>query len=272
MIRRRALVGLSLLSALLFCAFAAQNALATKSVNTTAFTCVKVAPGTGGFTDAHCDKASSGEFAHQSIPLSTTTEVAATNQKVTNSTNDSEPATLKTIIGLTQVHIDCNIVSAIPTKSVIHSVETDGKHTVTGDVALEYSTCTVTKPAKCHIKEPVVAEATFEGAEGLGPGGNEMGMTFIGKGTQEAFVEIHFTGPECALKEKTFKVKGSVIGTSGPTTESAQTNKGSGATAVFTPKNEMQKLVVATQPAEFTSIVTPSMSGGGSPLTLTTVT
>jgi hypothetical protein len=56
MIGRRAVVSLSLLSALLFSAFAAQSASATKATNTTTFTCVKGTPGTEQFEDAHCDK------------------------------------------------------------------------------------------------------------------------------------------------------------------------------------------------------------------------
>ena len=56
--RRRAVVGLCMLSALLISAFAAQGAAATKG--TTAFTCQEKAGGT--FTDAHCKTAGSGHF------------------------------------------------------------------------------------------------------------------------------------------------------------------------------------------------------------------
>ena len=80
MIGRRATVGLSLLCALAFCAFAAQSASAAKAVNTTAFTCVEGA--TKDFSDAHCDTkvtAGTGQYGHVVIPQGTTTEVVGEN-------------------------------------------------------------------------------------------------------------------------------------------------------------------------------------------------
>jgi hypothetical protein len=281
MIGRRAIVGLSLLSALLFCAFAAQSAFAVKSVNTTAYTCVS----TGGetkldFKDEHCDEKvpqTTGKFEHLQIPLNTTTEIAATNQKVTNETKDSEPATLKgKVIGGGKVHIVCTEVKNDATKSFLHNVETEKNHTLTGEIRVEYSKCEVKELLKCVVKEPIIAEANVVGTEGLGAGKNEMGLNFVGKGEKETFTEIEFKNKEkeaCGINGKTFPVKGSAIGTCGPTTESPQTNKQCGATLVFTPKNEMEKLTLGTESAEFTSIVTPTMAGaGGKPISLTTTT
>jgi hypothetical protein len=88
MIGRRAVVGLSLLSALLFCAFAAQSASAAlkTSTNTTGFTCVKGVTEKGDFKDEHCDETNVGKgaFKHELIPLNTTTEVEFSNEKSQN--------------------------------------------------------------------------------------------------------------------------------------------------------------------------------------------
>jgi hypothetical protein len=275
MIGRRAVTGLSLLSALLLCAFAAQSASAAKAENTTAVTCVEFSGETSkDFKDAHCIEktAGTGSWEHQQIPLDKTTTIAATNEKVTNETKEHEPVVLLSKVGLTPTEFDCTKVNADTTSSFIHNVETESKkHTLTGTVRFEYRECTVTKPAKCLVKEPIVSNATFEGVEGLGTEANTMGIEFRGEGAEETFAEITFTGAECALKEKTFKLKGSMIATSGPGTEASQNNKWAGATWVFTPKKEMQKVKLGVEAAEFHSIVTPTMDIGN-PIAATTTT
>jgi hypothetical protein len=279
MIGRRALIGLSLLSALLFCAVAAQSASAAKAVNTTMFTCVK-GGGAKDFKDAHCDEkvtAGTGEFGHVKVENDKTTEVSATNSGVTEGTKKSEPAVFKSKIGLTPVEITCNVVENEPKNSQVHNAQTvtEGKttHTITGTVRTLFKNCTVNKPAKCTIKQdPVESNATAEAVEGLGPAANEMGVELKGSGAEETFASITFDGNECALKEKTFRVKGSLIATSGPATESSQTNHWSGATAVFTPKKEMQKLKLEIENAEFSTIVTPTENTTKTPLAATTCT
>jgi hypothetical protein len=273
MIGRRAVIGLSLLSALLFCALAAQSAFAAKSINTTMFTCVK-GQGKIDFKDAHCDEkvATGAEYGHVEIPLNTTTEIHATNKKVTNETKDHEPAVLKSKVGLVKTEITCTDVTVTHEKTLFHNIETEKKHTLTGVAVVDYKECKVVQPEKCTVKEPIVAEATVEGVEELGAAKNEMGQEFKGSGAEETFAEITFEGAECSLKGKTFKVKGSAIGTSGPTTESSQTNKWGGATLVFTPKNNMQKLKLGVETAEFTNIVTPTMGTTGDPISTTTFT
>jgi hypothetical protein len=276
MIQRRAVVGISLLSALLFCALAAQSASAAKAVNTTAVTCVKVS-GTGDFNDEHCDSPNAekkGNFTHEAVPLNETKKVDATNQKVTNGTKDHEPVLLRGKIGLTKLEVSCTKFETDTSNSFVHNVETESKkHTMTGNGTAVISECTVLQPAKCTIKQPIRPEATFFGVEGLGAGANEMGVEFVGSKAEETFAEITLEGAECASKGKTFKVKGSVIGTSGPTTESSQTNKYSGATIVFTPKKEMEKLKVGVESAEVEVIVTPTGTGGGAhPIPITTTT
>src|ERR1043166_2552620 len=275
MIGRRAVLGLSLLSALFFCAFAAQSALAAKAVNTTMFTCVK-GGGDKDFKDSHCDEKAAGgtgEFGHVKVANGVTTEIAATNKGVTNSTKDHETAVLKSKIGLTAVEITCTTVENEPKNSLVHNEQTETtKHTLTGTVRTLFKECTVDKPLKCTIKEPVESNATVEAVEKLGPEENTMGVELKGEGVDELLASITFDGPECALKEKTVQVKGSLIATSGPTTESPHANHWSGATAVFTPKNEMQKLKFGFETAEFSTIVTPSNATSKTPLAATTCT
>ena len=102
-----------------------------------------------------------------------------------------------------------------------------------------------------------------------------MGLEFVGKGPEESFATIQFTNKgaeKCAVDKKSFTVKGSVIATSGPETGSAQTNNSAGATLVFTPAGGMQKLKLGPEVAEFTTINTTRMFGGGNPISMTTVT
>lgn len=279
MIGRRAVIGLSLLSTLLFCAFAAQSASAAKSINTTMFTCVKT--GTGDFVDAHCDTTGvqgKSEFSHVEIAKDTTTEIDVTSSAVTESTKKSEPAILKSKIAGVKVTIECTTVKNNTKKSLLHNVETEKKHTLTGESNTEFSTCNVKELAKCIVKEPIIAEASVEAIEGLeGPKAekNAMGLEFKGKGAEETFATIEFKnkGAEvCSVNAKSFPVKGSATATCGPTTESPQETDHCGATLVYTPKFKMQNLKLGVETAEFSSIVTPFMAGGGNPISVTTTT
>lgn len=283
MIRRRAVTGLTLLSALLFCAFAAQSASAivvTKSNNTTTFTCAKVEKGTVGFSDAHCEKGVSegASFEHKSIPLNTPTELDATNEKVTEETKSIEPFVLKGTLGLAKVTIECTTMNTNSPKSSVENYEPGAsKHAFTGNGEAEYTNCNVKELAKCIVTEPIRANANFYGVEGMeGPKGekNAMGVEFVGPGAEEVFGNIEFKnkGAEvCSVAGKSFAVKGRVVGTSGPTTESAQENKASGATIVFTPKFKMQTLKFGANPAEASFIATPT-GNGGPPVSITTTT
>jgi hypothetical protein len=278
MIGRKAIIGLSLLSALLFCAFAVQSASAVeKKASATAYTCV--AKSGGDFKDAHCDENSpgTGSFAHVEITKNTKTLVAATNEKVTENTTKSEPAVLKSEVPGGKVTITCTTVKNNETESFIENTEPEpGVMRVSGTAKTEFTNCTITELAKCVVAEPIVSMATFEAVEGLtGPKAeaNAMGMKFKGEGTEETFAEIEFKNKgteKCSLNEKKFKVKGSVIATSGPTTESKQDNKWSGATQVFTPKFSMESLKLGENAAEFSTILTPSMASAGNPIAGTT--
>jgi hypothetical protein len=291
MIGRRAIAGLSLPSALLFCAFAAQSALATetKPANTTAFTCV--ASGgetTKDFKDAHCDEAitaGTGSFEHLKIAKNVKTQFKATNEKVTEKTTKSEPLVLKFEVPGGKVTITCTTVKNNEAESFVENSEPEaGVHRLKGTLRMEVSNCTATELAKCVVAEPIITMFNLEGVQEFkrngvnvkGPKGEEkpMGIKFTGEGAEETFAEIEFKnkGAEsCSLNGKIFKCKGSMIATSGPTTESKQDNKWGGATWVFTPKFEMQTLKCGANNLELSTILTPTMAGiGGNPLSTTT--
>ncbi len=283
MIGRRTVIGLSLLTALLLSACAAQSAAAdivTTSNNTTAFTCVKGTPETEDFEDAHCDKThptKHGEYEHTLIPLNTKTAVDGKNEEVTDSTKKSEPAVLTGEIGLAKVEIECSVVKNNTANSWIENKEPKvGEHTVSGTIETEFSVCNVKKINKCVVHEPIVVKANVHGVEGFpGPNGEAgaMGLLFSGDGEEEAFTTIEFTnkGVEaCSLNKQKFKIQGRAIGTGGPATNSAQNNKESGATLMFNEKAQTLKL--GPKSASFNGLITPTMTKGGSPISLTTTT
>lgn len=283
MVKHRAAIGLSLLSALVFCAFAAQSASAAVAKNTTAFTCIPEPNGKGDFEDAHCDKThpkKEGKFTH-SLITNAKTLVDSSNQKVTNETKNSEPAVFKGTVFTLPFQIECSEVTATSELSNEEPAAKEHKIKFAKNV-YNFSKCTASKPAKCTApKEPIIGEASGEGVEGLeGPKGeaNAMGIEFKGSKAEEGFVEITFpkaSNPECPIAEKPFVISGSMIATSGPTTESGQNGKESGATLVFTPKFKMQLLRVSLATAEFSTILTPTMTNGTTtenPISTTTTT
>lgn len=286
MIGRKATAGLALLCAFAFCAFAAQSALAqsgTKSVNTTAVTCVET--GEGFFKDAHCDEklaTKTGKFEHVPIEKDKTTQIDVTTNKTQNKTGESTTSKLNATIAGVPTEVTCSTVASVTKKnekgeleslSSLHNVETEGKHTVTGDVEVEFNGCTVAKPEKCVVKEPIITKAKAVGVEGLN-GKNEMGVEFIGSGAEKTFAELIFKnkGAEsCAIsnKEKPFPVKGSVIATG----KVAQGEDHSGATAIYEDANEMETLEIGLKKASFAGTFTTTMFGaGGNPIAATTTT
>jgi len=264
---RRAVIGLSLLSALVFCAFAAPNASAAAAKNTTAFTCVKVTPGSGVFEDEHCDKAKAGgEYTHAPLtgnPTNIVVDNTTTGGATTNAVLKGEAAGAK-------VEITCTKVSG---KGSIENKEPVAKeHKIIIVLTTEFTSCTVNKPAKCTVKAIVVKEAKGEGVEGLGAGKNEMGVEFK-PAAGEIFVTINLEGAECALKATPLEIKGTAIATGGTAT---QTEKHSGATAIFTNAMTKETLSFGGKPAEFSATTTTRMEDVGGvkqpPISLTTVT
>jgi hypothetical protein len=273
MIGRRAVIGLSLLSALLVCAFAAQSASAAKSANTTAVTCVK-GEGKLDFKDAHCDEKvavpGTGEYGHVDIAPTKgkpeeTTKITFDNTTTGGVTDD---AVLKGTAFGTNTEITCKKVHG---EGGLHNVETESKkHTVTGTVTVKYTDCSVQKPAKCDVKEPIEFNAEFEGVDGLGPEKDTMGVEFKPDGGGTKFVSITYINlgaEKCALNEKTVSVDGTAIATGTPNPK----EKHSGATVRFTDEMTTETLTFGGGKAGFDSIGTVKMIGGN-PIALTTTT
>ena len=268
MIGRRAAVGLSLLCALLFCAFAAQSASAAPAKNTTVFTCVE-GGGEKDFSDAHCDnkvKAGEGKFGHVAIKTGEATKIVVTNAKTKNATTESTNAVQKGTIAGIKSEIVCKTVSG---EGTLTNEEPEAKvHRIKGSIVAKFSSCTVVKPALgCKVKEPIEVSSNIESVEGLGAGKNEMGLEF--KPTGEHFAQIVIEG--CILKG-TFNVDGTAIATGTP----PATEKWSGATSIFTNAMTKETLKLAGNPAEISSSTTvrraPVEGKEQNPISLTTVT
>jgi hypothetical protein len=285
MIGRRAVLGLSLLCALLFSAFAAQSASAATN-GQTAFTCVKVEANKGDFKDAHCDEnvgTNKGSFAHKALTANPTTEVEGTNAGTKNATTESTPAILRGEALLSKVEITCtgvNGAATIENKLVGERHEVAATGTGTGtpkDFTVTYTGCTVQKPStKCTVEDSVTkipgtidVRATAATSESIGPAKNEMGVVFsppVVAGVVQPFVEITFTGgPECPLNGLTVPVRGSAAGVGTPLNTSVH----SGATLNFTDARTTETLTFGGKPAGLVSVVTVKMKGGN-PITSTT--
>jgi len=253
MIGRRAVVGLSLICALVLCAFAAPGASAA---GTTAFTCVEKKE--GDFSDAHCDdkvEPGKGTFGHVEIKAGEKTEFEGTNAKTSGKTNDAAPAMLTGVSGGVAVTIECKKVASTGT---IENKEGPPMSVAGTKIVAEYSECTVQKPAKCKVKEPIKTNELTSATE---INATEMFVKFTPP-AGKPFVEITLEGAECAIKG-TFPVEGSAAGT-------GASNSGEGATLVFTEPMTATTLKFGGQAATFSATETIKMKGGGNPIDATT--
>jgi hypothetical protein len=265
---RKAAVGLSLLCALFFCAFAAQSASAAEGKNTTAFTCVE-GGGEKDFSDAHCDKKvtpGTGKFGHVAIKVGEATKIVVTNAGTKNETKEAAPVVQKGTIAGIKSEIECKTLSGEGT--LTNEEPSEKVHRVRGSITANFSSCTVKKPALgCKVKEPITVSSSIEGVEGLGAGKNEMGLEF--KPTGEHFASLVIEG--CIIKG-TFNVDGTAIATGTP----APTEKFTGATSIFTNAMTKETLKLAGNPAEVESSSTVRMAPvegkEQNPIALTTVT
>jgi hypothetical protein len=259
---RRAAVGLSLLCALVFSAFAAQSASA---LGTTAFTCkpfVGVA-GSKGFSDEHCEKAAEGisvKFVHEAFAGAT--GVVGTNEKTASETTKSTTAVLHTITVGLEVTIECKKVSSTGTleNKEIENAEKQKEMVAAGSaVTISYSECTVSKPLKagveiCQVKEPIVAKANSTTVK-------QENVTFSPSGANFTEITLENKAPEVCTIKGTFPITGNAIGKpAGPATAP-------GATLVFTGEGSLK---FGASAASLTATETIRMSGaGGNPISLT---
>jgi len=261
--RFKSIVGLSLLSALLLCAVAAQSAQAAwePATNLTAYTCV---PGGGGldFTDAHCDHQvtpGTGSFGHEKIANGVKTEIETSNKQTASETTAAQPAVLKSTILGNAVTITCKKVEpdTNATSFIINEEPSAEKHNAHGTSAVNFTECNVEGNGKaCSVAEPITLKTLFEGVEE--PNTKGMAIEFKPDPAGEPYVTIKFTGT-CLLSEA--KVTGLARGTGSGTT-------GGGATLEFKPEDE--ELFFAGVKATFEGKFTTRMAGGGNPITFTT--
>jgi len=273
MIGHRSAVGLSLLIALAFTAFAAQSASAVKG--TTAFTCVK-GGGLNDFGDAHCDSAKEkGGFGHTEIAEGVTTELEVTNAKTKNNTTEPTTAifTLKGLSG--NAVVECATVGG--TSSNINvSKGVDGVKANEGkSIGVSFKTCKVQSPLGCDVKEPIEMTGTSTTRVGLGTEKNTMGVEFnpaVDKeGVPLPLFEITFTNklPEkCSLgPNNTIPIRGTVLATGSRGSDESASS--SGGTLIFTKAMTGETLKWGEFQAFFEGTITLSMKAGN-PITFTT--
>jgi hypothetical protein len=283
---RRAVIGLSLLCALLFSAFAAQSASAT--VGTTAFTCVE--GGNKDFADAHCDEAveaGKGKFGHAEIGEETTS-VELTNAKTTNKTTEAKHALLKSTSGGIAIEITCATVLGEGSLKNI-AAGPDGGMAVEGKEGgtLNFTNCKMPKPINgakeelCKVVEPIktTGSSITRVNQTTGEIKNTMGVEFkptVKEKVPQPFVEIAFEnvpGKVCFLNGKVIPVTGTAMAT-GARGPSNSVNS-SGATLLFTTAMTKETLKFGAAAAEFEATVTVSMTNADkktteNPVTLTT--
>jgi hypothetical protein len=158
---RRAIVGLCMLCALVFSAFAAQGAAAATK-GTTAFTCIQDPFGT--LIGAHCLTTGSGEkYSHVAIAENTTTELKGTNANTASGTTAAAPSILKVTIAGTPLELQATTVTG--TGSATNKKAASGEHFVSGTGEIVYTGVTVLKPEGkgCDVYED---NAGVEGTKG----------------------------------------------------------------------------------------------------------
>jgi hypothetical protein len=252
MIGRKAVIGLSLLCALAFTAFAAPSAQA----GTTMFTCVK-GGGAQEFTEAHCAKNGhddKNKYGH--VGFAGTTKWVSTNKKTANTTVDHTTAILKGTLAGATAEISCTKVDG---HGSLTNEEVGGKMRVQGTAVGTYSECTVTKPTKgCTVKQPIIFESNVSTVEE----GATMGLRFTGSKAGEIFTEIFYENKgaeKCSLLNggKPFPTSGSMVATD------------KGATLEFTAAHS--KLLWGGKTVTYTAVDTVT-SEAGTPLSMTTTT
>ncbi len=275
MIVRRAAVGLSLLCALVFCAVAASSASAVVK-GTTAFTCAPVTPGTGHFTDAHCDTEGTGSFEHVAIGEGVEKIYEITNSGTKNSTTEATPFVFKGVIGI-PLEISCNTLTGSATMT--NRIEGGKMENVGTNVFAKLTNCTVLKPVgKCVVKEIATVagvtttsrtEITYETDTGAIVK-NTMDLELKANAGAELF-SITLEGSECPFKGGSIIIKGSAIATGAR--GSTEATSSSGATFVLT--HEMTTKTMTLPPPNkigLSGAFTIRAAEKGNAFTLTTTT
>jgi hypothetical protein len=163
---RRAIVGLCLLCALAFSAFAAESASAVTK-GTTVFTCKKGTPAKG-FSDEHCTKEAvspEAKFEHVSVAENTTTTTSYTSAKTNAATTEGTIATLGVTIGGAELELSAKLTTG--EGSLTNKKDpTTGEHYVEGTGLIVYHEVEVTKPKEKGCTVTTDNEDKSKGAVG----------------------------------------------------------------------------------------------------------
>lgn len=170
---RRAIIGLSLLCALVFCASAAPSAMALKG--TTLFTCIKATGGGAGFSDEHCTKsvASGASYEMKEIKDHESTAPTVTN----NETSDKDiPTKLLFTYNGTQIELEAKTFLSCAAGAEVEGLTVlEEWMVIRGEGCGTYSNVVVNKAKNCVIKGGTVTlnTVTGNGNVGIPPGGKE---------------------------------------------------------------------------------------------------
>jgi hypothetical protein len=227
MIKRRSIIGLCVLCACAFSAFAVQSAAAASN-GTTAFTCKAVTPagGTAGFSKEHCKAtdavSSEAKFEHFAIPANTTTKITGGNTTTKNAEGvfETEPAFLTSTQAGVKEKLKATIVEKDPESAAWMENRQDpttGEHYIIGEGNLTYTNVTVVEPAEkgCKVKnERVTTQKLRATTKGQGDAIKFEPAPKIEEEKeipQTLFAEFEIEGCSVGALNGTYKVEGSLI-------------------------------------------------------------
>lgn len=268
MIGRRAIVGLSLLCALAFCALAAPTANAEP--HTTAYTCLKETKPTAlskGFKDEHCSETAKGtevSWKHEYIPIDTVTEVNVTNNETSSKTIAPK---LKGKVAGTAFEIEAGGFQSCKKETWIGNLEIAGDRAI-GGFCGEFYNVVVNNPANCEVTNKVVNLNKTGNITTYVTKNGEMFIEFTPP-AGKPFATFEFSGEKCSLKGKKVEVMGTA--NANVTTEASPLD---GATLKFTTEETHLTLEIEDKIAELSATFTPRMAPEvgvpENPVTLTT--
>jgi hypothetical protein len=143
MVGRRSVLGVSTLCALVLGVFAAANAFGAQR----AWECAPT-PGSGTFTDEHCQIEAGTGFTHKNnIANGTPTNITGTNQKTAAGTTASEVWKLKGKLVGVATEVQCTTLASVSNAGLINEA-----NAVIGNGKAVFSGCTVAAPAGRNCK------------------------------------------------------------------------------------------------------------------------
>jgi hypothetical protein len=275
---RRAVVGLSLLCALVFCAFAAPNAMAVQG--TTAYTCKpEPSPGAGtkGFEDEHCTKGVTGtsaKWVHEEIKPDTKTEVTATNNETTTKVS---VAKLKFVYKKVEIELESNAFQSCAKGTDLENIvdKDTGQMRVTGDWCGDFTKVVLAKkPAGCVLKGATISINPVSGYLSFAVKGGEEEQMYVAFLPPDEKPFATFTFEKCTNGEfnGVYEVRGAAVANLRLSTDPVL----DGSTINFTTAVTEQALEVAGAegPAKFAGTFTPRMEVVGgkqeNPIAVTT--